>query len=137
MNEIEALLSDFREMDATLEVLKMTLNWIHPEDQDVMYDYRKDNILGVYKFHEYLAKNETRVFPQLIRMDWWKVEAEVSWDFVEWTSHAVNADEFCAANQKFFAQAAADVAKIAEFVKRHPEAQWIWAKKKEVEGDER
>lgn len=137
MNEIETLLSDFRETDATLEVLKMTLNWIHPEDQDVMYDYRKDNILGVYKFHEYLAKNETRVFPQLIRMDWWGLEAEASWDFVEWTSHAVNADDFCAKRQKEFAQAAADVAKIAEFVKRHPEAQWIWAKKEEGEDNER
>ena len=137
MADIETFLSDFRATDGTLEVLKMAMNWIHPEDQDVMYDYQKDVILGVYKFGDYRAKDETRVFPQLSRFDWWKFETEVSWDFAEWTSHAVNADEFCAANQKFFAQAAADAAKIAEFVKRHPEAQWIWAKKKEGENNER
>lgn len=137
MTEIETLLSDFRETDATLEVLKMALSWIHPEDRDAMYEYKKDARLDVYNFADYRAKDETRFFPRLSRMDWWELEVGVSWDFAEWTSYAVNADDFCAKRQKEFAQAAEDIAKIAEFVKRHPEAHWIWAKKKEGENNER
>lgn len=132
MNEIETLLSDFREMANSLKHSRVELIWCEPETGEFVYTYSWCVMLGTFNIER---EDDRHIYRQLKDFDYWKLCLNVRIEALFDTGNSTDTPAFCEELKNSVQEMQRDTKKIEEWLKNHTEIPWYRIEDEE-EGDE-
>lgn len=134
MANIETLMNDFREMAGRLKHLKAQLEWVNPENCNAMYTYKYNPELGVFNVYTH-ERSDWR--GHLTKAEIWKFDVLIEIEEAFFVSTYKSIEEFgrCLGGSAQEIQMEAE--EVAEWVKQHPDVDWMKDEEEEGENNER
>ena len=122
MADIEILMNDFRAMAGHLRHLNAQLEWVNPENGDVMYTYKRNPELGV--FNVYIsAHGDWR--GHLTKAEIWKFDILIEIEEAFFVSTYKSIDEFGRCLDGSAQEIQIEAEEVADWVKQHPDVDWM------------